>query len=218
MELSPRQLARLAGALYLVNILGGFFAIGVVPSMTSDAVHSHELLYRAGLAVHVVVTATNVPLAIIFFDLFKVVNRRVALLVVLFTLVGTSIEAAGIVNEFAALSTQATYVDLSVDNYDVSTVFFGFYAIAMGYVVFRSTFMPRAIGVLMAIDGLAYVVNAFAFMLSPDFAMHLVPYIQLPALFGEGSLCLWLLIAGVNARRWNERNAMRPAMAAASAS
>ena len=205
MELSPRQLARLAGALYLVNILAGFFAIGVAPSLTSGAVHSHELVFRAGLAAHVVVTATNVPLAVLFYDLFKVVNRRAALLVAFFTLVATAIEAAGVVNQFAALSTQAAYVDVSIDSYDVSTVFFGFYAIAMGYLVFRSTFMPRAIGLLMALDGVAYLVNAFVAMVAPGFAAHLVPYIQLPILLGEGSLCLWLLIAAVDARRWNER-------------
>jgi hypothetical protein len=85
---SPRRLARLAGALYLVNIIGGAFAIGVVPALlfTSDPattaanIQAHELLYRSGLAAHLVVTMTNVPLAMIFYELFKVVNRRLALL------------------------------------------------------------------------------------------------------------------------------------------
>jgi hypothetical protein len=77
---SPRRLARLAGALYLINILGGALAITVVPAMlvvqgdlaaTAQNIQAHELLYRSGLAAHLVVTTTNVPLAVIFYELFK---------------------------------------------------------------------------------------------------------------------------------------------------
>src|SRR5215210_5008763 len=108
---SPRQLARMAGALYLINIVGGAFAIGFVrallfvldPVATAHNIQTHELLYRSGLAAHVVVTVTNVPLAVIFYDLFKVVNRRLALLDASFILVATAVEAAGLVNQFAPL-------------------------------------------------------------------------------------------------------------------
>src|SRR5918911_3397030 len=111
-DTSPRQLARIAGALYLINIRGGAFAIGFVPAMlvvsgdaaaTAQNIQAHELLYRLGLAAHLVVTATNVPLAVIFYDLFKVVNRRLAVLDACFILVATAIEAAGLVNQFAPL-------------------------------------------------------------------------------------------------------------------
>ena len=108
---SPRQLARIAGALYLINIVGGAFAIGFVngtlfapdPATTAANIQAHQLLYRSGLAAHVVVTVTNVPLALIFYELFKVVNRRVALLTAFFILVATAIEAAGLLNQFAPL-------------------------------------------------------------------------------------------------------------------
>jgi hypothetical protein len=66
------------------------------------------------------------------------------------------------------------------------------------------------IGVLLAIDALAYLVYGFADLLAPSFAAHLIPWTQLPALFGEGSLCLWLLLAGVNLHRWNERASAAP--------
>src|SRR3954447_12384640 len=110
---SPRQLARIAGALYLINIVGGAFAITVVPALlivqgdaaaTAHNIQTHELLYRAGLAAHVLVTVTNVPLAVIFYELFKVVNRRIALLDAFFILVATAIEAGGLANEFAPLA------------------------------------------------------------------------------------------------------------------
>jgi hypothetical protein len=68
--------------------------------------------------------------------------------------------------------------------------------------VYKSSFLPKAIGVLLAIDGAAYLVYSFAEFLAPGFADDLVPAIQLPALLGEGSLCLWLLIVGVDIERW----------------
>jgi hypothetical protein len=215
-ETSPRTLARLAGGLYLVNIVAGAFAIGFVratlfvadPAGTTHNILSHEFLYRSSLAAHVVVTLTNIPLALVFYELFTVVNRRLALLDVFFTLVATAIEAAGIVDQFTPLTLLGGQPDtaaLSTIDYDIYTIFFGFDIICLGYLVFRSTFLPRAIGVLLAIDGLAYLVNGFADLLAPGFAAHLVPWIQLPAPLGEGSLCLWLLLVGLNAQRWRTR-------------
>jgi hypothetical protein len=228
---SPRQMARTAGALYLVNIVAGAFAIGLVPAMlvvpdmatTVHNIQTHELLYRLGLVAHIVVTMTNIPMAVIFYDLFKVVNRRLALLDVFFTLVATSVEVASLLNQFTplALLDSGHYAnavpaaqlqalaylpgDLSKIDYSIYGLFFGFDIICLAYLVLRSTFMPRAIGVLLAIDGLSYLVYGLADLLSPGFATHLVPWAQLPTIFGEGSLCLWLLIAGVNVERWKEQ-------------
>jgi hypothetical protein len=231
-EASPRRLARIAGVLYLLNIVGGAFAIGyvqaalVVPGDAAATAHNivtHELLYRLGLAVHLVPDVTNVALAVIFHDLFKVVNRRFALLLVFFILVGTAVESASLLNQFAPLSllvgghdtsaltaqqVQAlayVSIDLQGVGYSIAEVFFGFYALTIGYLVFRSTFMPRAVGALLALDGVAYLIYSFADLLAPQFAAQLVPGIQLPILLGEGSLMLWLLVMGVNTQRWKVR-------------
>jgi Domain of unknown function (DUF4386) len=228
---SPRQLARTAGALYLINIVAGAFAIGVVPAIlvvpdvaaTAHNIQTHELLYRLSLAAHVVVTVTNIPMAVIFYDLLKVVNRRLALLDVFFTLVATAIEAAGLLSQFTPLvllgSSHYTSAlpaaqlhalaylpgDLSAIDYSIYGVFYGFDFICVAYLVLKSTFLPRAIGVLLAIDALAYLADGFANMLAPGFAAHLVPWIGLPTIIAEGSLCLWLLVAGVDAERWKEQ-------------
>ena len=228
---SPRQLARTAGALYLINIVFGAFSIGVVPAIlivpdmaaTAHNIQAHELLYRLGLVAHIVVTATNVPMAVIFYDLLKVVNRRLALLDVFFALVATSIEAAGILGQFTPLVLldgnyphalppaqlkALAYLpgDLSTIGYSIYGVFYGFDALCVAYLVLKSTFLPRAIGVLMAIDGIAsYLAYGFTDLLAPGLAAHLAPWIQLPTIFGEGSLCLWLLIAGVDTRKWTEQ-------------
>ena len=96
-------------------------------------------------------------------------------------------------------------VDLSGIGYSVHTVFFGFDILCMAYLVLRSRFVPRAIGLLLAIDGLAYLVYSFANLVAPGFAAQLVPWIQMPALIGEGSLCLWLLVVGLDVEQWKER-------------
>jgi uncharacterized protein DUF4386 len=228
---SPRRFARMAGVLYLINIVLGAFAIGIVPAIvvvsdpaaTFHNIQTHELLYRSGLAAHVVVVLTNIPLAVIFYELFKVVSRRLALLDVFFILVATAIEAAGLVNQFTplVLLTNGHYanalpaaqmhalaylpLDLSSIDYSIHTVFFGFDIIAMAYLVYRSTFLPKAIGVLLAIDGVAYLIYGFADFLAPGFADSLVPWIQFPALLGEGSLCLWLLVYGLDVERWKQQ-------------
>jgi hypothetical protein len=226
---SPRRLARLAGVLYLINILGGAFAITIVPAMlivdgnpaaTAHNLQTHELLYRSGLAAHLVVTTTNVPLAVIFYELFKVVNRRLALLDAFFILVATAIEAAGLVNQFTPLvllgngpyrsalppsQLQALAylpVDLASIDYTIHTVFFGLDILVFAYLVLRSTFLPKTLGVLLAIDALAYLSYSFTDILAPDIAANLVPWIQLPALVGEGSLCVWLLTVGLDTHRW----------------
>ena len=90
-------------------------------------------------------------------------------------------------------------------DYSIHTVFFGFDILCAAYLVLRSTFLPRAIGVLLAVDGVAYLLYSFADFLAPGFAAQLVPWIQLPALLCEGSLCLWLLLVGVDVERWKER-------------
>ncbi len=230
-EASPRRLARIAGALYLIVIVGGAFAIGYIPAAivvpgdaaaTAHNIQANELLYRLGIVLHIVTLCCNLPLAVIFYDLFKVVNRRFAWLVVFFTLVGTAVEGTNLSNQFAPLtllgggpySTALSSAQLQAlaylpadsqeVSYAINTVFFSFYGLALGYLVFRSTFMPRVIGLLLAFGALCYLTYSFATLLSPGVAHRLVPYIQLPSLVGEGSLCLWMLIVGLNVERWKQ--------------
>jgi hypothetical protein len=230
--MSPRQLARVAGGLYLINILGGAFALGYVPAAivvpgdaaaTAHNLLAHELLYRWGLVAHLVTLASNIPLALIFYDLFAVVNRRVALLVVFFTLVGTAVEGAYVLIQFAPLillggghylsvfSTEQlqalAYIpfDLQAIAYDIQQVLYAGYLLAAGYLIVRSTFLPRALGMLLAIGALCYLTYSFATFVAPEFAGHLVPFIQVPSGVAELSLCLWLLVRGVNVERWRER-------------
>jgi len=83
-------------------------------------------------------------------------------------------------------------------------VLFGSYNLLIGYLIFRSTFLPRILGVLLAFSGLCYLINCFAIFLSPAFAAHLLPYILVPG-GAELLLALWLVVIGVNVQRWNEQ-------------
>src|SRR5438552_18557018 len=109
---SARQLARTAGGLYLANIVLGAFAIGVVPATifvagdaaaTAHNIQANEVLYRLGIVAHTVILATNLPLTVIFYELFKMVNRGLALLLVLFTPVGPAVVAANLSGQFTPL-------------------------------------------------------------------------------------------------------------------
>jgi len=226
---SPRQLARIAGALYLLNIVAGFIAIGLVPAIlfvegdvaaTLRNIQANELLYRLSLAAHMIPILCNVPLVVILYDLLKGVNRRLALMMVFYSIVGTAVESANLLHQFtplvlldgaqglhalpAAQMQALAYAPLRLQTfgYDVQQVIYAGYLLAAGYLVFRSTFLPRVIGVLLAIGAVSYLIYSFASFISPEFAARLVPYIQLPSLVGEGSLCLVLLVIGVNVQRW----------------
>jgi Domain of unknown function (DUF4386) len=231
-QASPRRWARIAGLLYLINIVFGAFTVGYVPAAivvpgdaaaTAHNILAHELLYRLSLAAHLITVACNIPLAVIFFDLFKVVNRRFALLVVFFILVGTAVEGANLLNQFSPLTLLGggrymsaftpeqvqAMVYMSFDSqaisYNIQQVLYAGYLLAAGYLIFSSIFLPRLLGVLLAIGGACYLTYSFADVLAPAFAALLVPYVQVPSGVAELSLCLWLLVIGVKVQRWKEQ-------------
>jgi hypothetical protein len=230
-ERSPQIYARIAGVLYLIIIAGGMFAEAVREqavvsgdaAATARNILAHELVYRLGFAAGVVVCACNIPLALIFYDLFKLVNRSLSLLAVFFILVSTSIESVNLLNHFAPLillggrrylnvftaeQLQAlAYVSLRLQSagYNISLAVFGFFCLVTGHLIFWSTFLPRILGVLLAIAGLCYLTNSFADFLFPAFSAHLFPYILVPSFVAELSLCLWLLVMGVNVPKWKEK-------------
>jgi Domain of unknown function (DUF4386) len=89
--------------------------------------------------------------------------------------------------------------------FNIALIFFGFTCLVNGYLIFKSGYLPRLVGILMEIAGFSYLIACFAALFAPAFADLITPAILLPPLIGESSLCLWLLIKGVNIARWNER-------------
>ena len=229
---SPQPMARIAGFLYLFIIIGALFApFAGAPSgmMREDAAlpNAAKILaspsaYFLGGVVQLLVFACDIGVALLFYELLKPVNRSLALLAAFLRLVFVAIISANLVNHFApfVLLTNSAYLEafspdqvqalillfsrLRTIGFDVALVFFGFHCLLIGYLLFRSTFFPRILGVLLAIGGVGYLANIFANIISLAFRVHLFPYIMLPGGFAELLLTLWLLARGVNVQRWEE--------------
>jgi len=224
-EASPRFTARIAGVFYLMVFLtavpvlaGGRLVISGDAAATATNILAQEALYRLGWASNLIATACYVVVTALFYDLFKPVNRSVSLTAAFFSLVGCGLGALSGVFQLAPLAVLggAQYLSvftveqlqalallllkLQAHAYNIGLVFFGFYCILIGYLIFRSLFLPRILGALMVFAGLGWLT-----FLSPPLANHLSPYILAPGLLGEGSLMLWLLVIGVNAQRWKEQ-------------
>ncbi len=222
----PLQLkARIAGSLYLFIIIGGFFAVGYIPATilvsddviaTMQNILTNESLYRQGFAIHVVVALCNIPLAVMFYDVFKVANKTLARILVLFILVAVAIEGSNLINSFAPLVilqnshyasvmtmeqivTQANIPLVLQDvGFNISLIFVGCYCIVAGFTTLRARLLPRLAGILLIAGGSCYILHGFATFVAPELATSLFPYVLIPSFLGEASLCLSLLIKGVN--------------------
>jgi hypothetical protein len=166
-EASPGFKARIAGVFYLLTFLTGGFALVVRSGV--------------GVAAGLVAGACYIAVTLLFYDLFRPVNRSLSLL-------AASVSLAGIIVGPLGLTSVSPLV------------FFGFYCLLIGYLIFRSTFLPRILGALMVIASLGWLT-----FLSPPLAKSLYPYNLAPGIIGEGSLTLWLLVVGVNVPRWVEQ-------------
>jgi hypothetical protein len=189
---------------------------------TAANLRSMEWLWRLGVAGEVVLLACATALALILYVLLRPVSRDLALMTVFFNLVCIAIEGVAAVSLAAALfpMTSAAYVNaftpeqlnvmamLSVRThtagFGIALVFFGVECVILGYLIARSGYMPRSIGVLMQIAGVCYVINSFALLLSPPLSNRLFPAILIPSLIAELSLALWLLVKGVRAEQWDQ--------------
>lgn len=228
----PQRYARFGGALYLVIILLGAFAEGFVANklvVSGDAaMTAHNILVSPGLwqfsvAGDLMVVLCAVPLLWIEYLLLKPVSKQLVLLALLFNLVSLAVEAisklflivivptlssADYLKAFEPQQLQ-TLANLALRWHDVAfniaLIFFGFTCLVNGYLIFKSRYLPRFVGILMQIAGLSYLIACFAALFAPAFADLITPAILLPPLIGESSFCLWLLIKGVNIAKWKER-------------
>ena len=221
----PRLLARMAGVFYMVIIVFALFAYLYVRgqlilptnmAQTATNVVAHEQLYRLGFSAAVIVVICNLPLGWICFELFKVVNPRLALLALVFITASATIEAVNLFNYITPLFTftlpeyisafdagemQALargQIRLFGYGFSVSLVFFSVFCVLIGYLILRSKFLPAILGLLMVAAGVIYCIENFALFLAlPD-----IPYIRWVHFVAELSLALWLLIVGVNEGKW----------------
>ncbi len=219
-------MARVVGVCYFILLASGFdmfFVFGklVVPTdaaATATNITSHEGLFLAGFAVALIGVASYLVVTALLYLLFEPVNRSLSLCAALFSLTGCVIQAVSLILHLTPLLllgnqpylgaftvAQRQALALVVLNsygkaYNISLVFFGFYLLQIGYLTFRSNFLPRWLGVMVALG-----VGWLAF-LYPPLARALWPYVVLSSM-GELLLVLWLLVKGVDEQRWHEQAA-----------
>ena len=226
-EVSPRTKARMAGVFELLEgltssggqviILGSLFVAGNAATTGGDIL-AHEQLFWLGFASSLIAVAFHLAWAFLFYDLFKPVNRSVSLFATFVILVGCAMQALTSLfylapllvlqggYAFSAFTPQQlqalalVFLNLNAAAFNIHLVFFGLWCVLIGYLIFRSTFLPRILGVLLAIDGLGWML-----FLSPPLALHLFPLIAIASGLAEIPLMLWLIVAGVNTERWKEQ-------------
>jgi len=224
-EASPRRLARVAGAFYLLNFVTGMISLATLNRLvvsgdaaaTARDILTHEMSFLLGFATFLLMIASYIGVTALFYVLFRPVNRSLSLMAACFSLVGCAIGAVGSVFLYAPLSLlQGAHVPggfqlqqvqelafmslkLEAQAFNSSLPFFGFYCLLIAYLVYRSTFLPRILGLFMAIAGLGWLTY-----LSPPLATGLEPYVLVSGGIGEGALTLWLLFKGVEASKWQE--------------
>ena len=223
--MSPRFWARAVGVLYLLMA-----AIGSIPSLvghvrisndaaaTAAAILAHPSQVYTGFAASLLVVVCYLPVPVLFYKLFKPVNHTLSLTAAFAGLTGCAVQAFACLFRIAPLivltSGQSSsgisqqqvqalaylLLKLYTPAYNISLIFFAFAFVLIGCLVFKSTFLPRFLGVLAVIAGVGWM--AF---LWPPLADRLWPRVILPLDVGELALVLWLLIAGVNVERWHEQ-------------
>ena len=224
-DASTRFKARMAGFFYFLLFPFGAFSLlarrGIVvkgdAAATAAGLLLHESSFRLAVAGDLLVVVSYVVVTALFYELFKPVNRSVALVAAFFSLVGCAAQAFACVFQLApfvllrgepyssvykADQLQAlAYMSLKIYGpaYKIGLVFFGLYNLLIGCLILRSIFLPRFLGVFMVIAGLPWLV----FLL--PLGDRLSPFAVAPASLGEGLLLVWLLVKGVNARKWREQ-------------
>lgn len=221
--------ARIAGILFLISFIGGTFGELIVPmtliaqgnaAETANRILAHESLFRFGFAGYLFEAVCDVALALLFYVLLKPVHRNLALFAAFLGLVSTALFAVCELFFFVApvflkkpVYAQSfsreqlnglTYFGVYV--YSVGAglfmVFYGLASLIRGYLIYRSTYIPRFVGVLLMIVGVAFIAKNFTLVLAPAYSWDLL---LLPAPLAIVALTVWFLWKGVDVQKWNAR-------------
>jgi hypothetical protein len=222
---NPNKSARIAGGLYLLLLPLGILGLIYVPATlivpgdvatTASNIMANESLFRLSIVSALLIQVVNLFVVLFLYKLLKPVNKNMALVMVIFILLGAPIAMLTEVNRAAALlllntadlspALAALFLDLHEVGIQIASIFWGLWLFPMGYLVFKSGYIPKMIGVLLIIGCFGYLADSFAFFLFPNFGMTISQF----TFIGELVLPLWLLIKGVNVAQW-EKFALQPA-------
>ena len=228
---SIQSYARVAGVLFLVSMVAGFFGELYAPShiivsgnaaATARNIVAFNSLFRAGFAAYLVEAVCDISLSLVMYELLKAVRKDLALLAAFFGLVSTAVFAVAelfyfgsslIVGGGGHLSGFSTdqlnsLAALSLRMYVLGGgIFMAFYGLATlirGYLVYRSGYLPKALGALLALAGVGFIASNLVVVLSPAYASGVL---LLPMFLAGVATTVWLLVKGVDVEKWEARAA-----------
>jgi hypothetical protein len=227
-EMNPKKTARIAGLLYLIIAVLGIFSMLYGPeshsvpgdaAATASNISAAESTYRLAFMGDLIGQVLFIFLVLLLYKLLKPVNNNLAVLMVVLVLVGIPIAMLNDLNQIAALLLSSgaeslpgfgadllpAHVMLFLDLYEhglrIAYIFWGLWLLPLGYLVFKSGFLPRILGILLIIAGFGYLIEVVVYFLFPNFDLT----IRMFTFWGEVILALWLLIKGVDLEQWQKR-------------
>ncbi len=233
--MSLQRYARIAGLLYLVVIVAGIIAQAVISdsivvdgdaATTAHNILAQKDLFQLGFTIYLIEMTCQIAQAALFYVLLKPVNRNIALLALIFSLIGCTIKTVSRLFYIAPLLILGEHQYLTVFNSEqlqaltllllnvnsqaagMALSFFGVSTFLHGYLIVNSTFMPRILGIISMIGGLGW-----ATFIYPPLGNQLFLFILLIGLVGGVSQIMWLLIKGVNVEKWQETNRLQVSVA-----
>lgn len=226
--MSPSLQARIAGFFYLVVVLTSVFALYCTSNLivrgdaaaTAANILASEQMFRIGFVSNLIACAAYVVVVAMLYVLMKPAGRTLAMVAAFLGLTGCAISGAAMLSQIATLAylDGASYlgafqadqlqalsrVQLRLGGLgnSLGLFFFGCYCCSLAWLVFRATFLPRVLGVLLAVAGIGWLTNALVTFLAPSLAGMVSPITMASGGLGEGLFTLWLLVMGVNAAKW----------------
>lgn len=232
---SRNNTARVAGILYLMMIIGGIISLAYIPSQlivqesaskTFENITNSEFLFRIGIVSGIITFLIHILLPLVLYKLFHGINKFQANLMVIFSLISVTIYFVNVLNKFSILTlinktdyleklgeTQVqTQVMFHIDSYNngiqISQIFWGLWLFPFGYLVYKSGFLPKLLGILLMTGCFGYLILFFGRFLYSDFNNTIISeYVSYPATLGEFGICLWLLIMGTNKLNFRKKTA-----------
>ena len=226
-EMSPRTKGRFAGALYLLYVIAGVYAQAFISdrlvvfgdaARTASNILANQSLYRLGFTIYLLEMAGQVATLVLFYQLLKPVSRTGAMLAAAFELIGCGIKIFSRLFYFApllVLNGSVSYLSafnkeqldsiallllrINDNGAAIALAFFGFSTVLQGWLIYRSGFLPRWLGVIEIIGGFGWLT-----FLSPPLGMRLFMYVAVYALIGLLATIVWLLTIGIDEQRWRQ--------------
>ncbi len=225
--MNVQKYARAAGLLFLISMVAGGIGEAYVPAkliVSGDAaatvanIANHNLLYRIGFATFMIESFCDVTLALIMYALLRPVNRQLSLLAAFFGLMATALFAVAELFYFAPTIMDAAYLKtFSPDQLNTlvllsmkfcgyaGMIFTGYYGVAWlvrSCLIWKSSYLPKFLGLLMGIGGAGFVLRNIAMILAPQYASDVFLMLMFP---GGLVMTVWLLVKGVDVAKWNAK-------------